>query len=67
MRLRPTVLTWGILAAALAAAGWEPRVQAQRSAPKSVDWPLHNLDLAGQRYSAMEQITRANVKTLTPR
>src|ERR1051325_1652739 len=67
MRLRPTVLTAAILAAALATGLWQASVQAQRTAAKSVDWPLHNLDLGGQRFSAMEQITRANVKTLTPR
>ena len=34
---------------------------------QSVDWPLHNLDLAGSRFSKLNQITPANVKTLTPR
>jgi outer membrane protein assembly factor BamB len=33
----------------------------------TVNWPLHNLDLAGGRFSAMDQITAANVATLTPR
>src|SRR6187397_2722702 len=33
----------------------------------SVNWPLHNLDLAGTRYSTLDQINRSNVKTLTPR
>ncbi|HET9131634.1 MAG TPA: PQQ-binding-like beta-propeller repeat protein, partial [Terriglobia bacterium] len=33
----------------------------------SVNWALHNLDLAGSRYSTLDQINRANVKTLTPR
>ena len=32
-----------------------------------VDWPLHNLDLYGGRYSPMDQIDRSNVATLTPR
>src|ERR1044071_65040 len=67
MRLRSTVFTAGLLATLVVAAGWEPTVRAQRPAPKNVDWPLHNLDLSGQRYSTMEQITRANVRTLTPR
>ena len=34
---------------------------------QSVDWPLHNLDLYGGRYSPMDQINRDNVATLTPR
>ena len=34
---------------------------------QSVSWPLHNLDLAGSRYSTLDQINTSNVKTLTPR
>jgi len=34
---------------------------------QSVNWPLHNLDLAGSRFSTMDQITTANVKSLVPR
>ena len=34
---------------------------------KTVNWPLHNLDLAGSRYSALDQINPSNVKSLTPR
>ncbi len=34
---------------------------------RSVDWALHNLDLFGSRYSTLDQISAANVKTLTPR
>ncbi|MGH9143063.1 MAG: pyrroloquinoline quinone-dependent dehydrogenase [Vicinamibacterales bacterium] len=33
----------------------------------TVNWPLHNLDLAGGRFSPMEQINTTNVATLTPR
>ena len=33
----------------------------------TVDWPLHNLDLAGSRFSTLDQITPTNVETLTPR
>ena len=33
----------------------------------SVDWPLHNLDLAGSRFSTLDQINTSNVKSLTPR
>ena len=34
---------------------------------QDVDWPLHNFDLAGSRYSEMDQIDTTNVHTLTPR
>jgi alcohol dehydrogenase (cytochrome c) len=35
--------------------------------PTTVNWPLHNLDLSGTRYSPLDQINRSNVKSLTPR
>src|SRR6185369_15007954 len=48
--------------------GFSSRTAAQsRAAAKDVNWALHNLDLAGTRYSAMDQINRSNVKSLTPR
>ncbi len=34
---------------------------------QTVNWPLHNLDLAGGRFSPMDQVNTANVATLTPR
>ena len=40
---------------------------AQRQDARSVNWALHNLDLAGTRYSPMDQINRSNVKSLVPR
>jgi glucose dehydrogenase len=40
--------------------------QAQSRAT-TVNWVLHNLDLAGTRYSPLDQINRTNVKSLTPR
>jgi quinohemoprotein ethanol dehydrogenase len=44
------------------------RVDAQRmAAATSVDWPLHNLDLAGSRFSPLDQINTSNVKSLVPR
>src|SRR5690242_16181316 len=43
-----------------------PQVSAQTRS-SNVDWPLHNLDLAGARFSTMDQIHRGNVKTLAPR
>src|SRR5262245_43188096 len=48
--------------------GFFSRMSAQsRTAATTVNWALHNLDLAGTRYSAMDQINRSNVKSLTPR
>lgn len=45
-----------------------PPLAAQgQSRPTKVDWALHNLDLAGTRYSPLDQINRSNVKSLTPR
>ena len=45
-----------LVAAALAAA-----------AAQTANWPLHNLDLAGRRFSPLDQITPANVRALAPR
>jgi PQQ-dependent dehydrogenase (methanol/ethanol family) len=45
-----------------------PNLGAQRrGGPATVDWPLHNLDLAGTRYSTMDQINTRNVRSLMPR
>src|SRR5215471_5450793 len=46
---------------------WVPRLTAQAPTAAAVNWPLHNLDLAGSRFSPMTQIGRTNVKTLVPR
>ncbi len=37
------------------------------SAPAPGDWPLHNLDLAGSRFSPLDEINTANVGSLAPR
>ena len=37
------------------------------AAAQTVDWPLHNLDLAGSRYAETDQITPENAHLLTPR
>src|ERR1700682_2276955 len=56
------------VAAALASTGLSPRVDAQRrDAVTSPDWPLHNLDLAGSRFSALTLINTSNVTSLSPR
>src|SRR5215468_1908366 len=46
---------------------WIPRLAAQAPNAATVNWPLHNLDLAGSRFSPMTQIGRTNVRTLVPR
>src|SRR5262245_9195191 len=62
------VLAIGIAAAIPAASRWLPRLAAQTRTPATtVNWPLHNLDLAGSRYSTLDQINRSNVKSLVPR
>src|SRR5258708_35097986 len=44
------------------------RLAAQAPRPvTTVNWPLHNRDLAGTRFSTMDQINRSNVKSLVPR
>jgi quinohemoprotein ethanol dehydrogenase len=46
---------------------WAARSTPAQSGGASVDWPLHNLDLAGTRFSTMDQINRSNVASLVPR
>src|SRR5262245_30729036 len=42
--------------------------QAQRAGTTTnVNWALHNLDLAGSRFSPLDQINVSNVKSLAPR
>jgi quinohemoprotein ethanol dehydrogenase len=60
------VLALGLVVALPVGSRWTARVAAQSGAA-SVNWPLHNLDLAGTRFSTLDQINRSNVKTLTPR
>jgi quinohemoprotein ethanol dehydrogenase len=44
------------------------RGQTQRpGTAMSVNWTLHNLDLAGSRFSPLDQINTSNVKSLVPR
>ena len=56
-----------IAAAVLLAVAPSLRAQRQPAVPRNVDWPLHNLDLAGSRYSALDRINTSNVKSLMPR
>jgi PQQ-dependent dehydrogenase (methanol/ethanol family) len=44
-----------------------PVIVALLLALQSADWPLHNLDLAGSRFSALDQINTSNVRSLAPR
>jgi quinohemoprotein ethanol dehydrogenase len=53
-----------IACAVILAAG---RLMAQRTESKTVNWVLHNLDLAGTRFSPLDQINVGNVASLTPR
>jgi quinohemoprotein ethanol dehydrogenase len=65
-----SMTAWIVLAASLAvtATTRSPLLNAQRpTAATTVNWALHNLDLAGTRFSPLDQINRSNVKTLTPR
>lgn len=59
-----TVLAAAAVAALILTA---PALDAQRRALANVNWALHNLDLAGSRYSTLTQITARNVRSLTPR
>lgn len=62
------IITTGCVAAAALSGRWMPQLAAQtRKVATQVDWALHNLDLAGTRFSPMDQINRSNVKSLTPR
>jgi quinohemoprotein ethanol dehydrogenase len=56
------------IVAVLVALAFAPTIVAQRpQSGKNVNWTLHNLDLAGTRYSTLDQINTSNVKSLTPR
>src|SRR5204862_2565604 len=55
MRLLAAALTFSVVAAQTPAV------------PPPVNWPLHNLDLAGSRYTGLDQINRSNVRSLAPR
>src|SRR5947208_5844739 len=55
------------VAAFSATSPWAPHIAARTRLATTVNWPLHNLDLAGTRYSPLDQINRSNVKSLTPR
>jgi quinohemoprotein ethanol dehydrogenase len=52
-----------LVAAALCAVVGGARLSSERPG----DWPLHNLDLAGSRFSPLDQITTSNVRSLAPR
>src|SRR5437773_4805419 len=60
-----------VLAAILLAVRTAPStvafLAAQSHPAANVDWPLHNFDLAGGRFSTMDQINTSNVAALVPR
>ena len=55
---------FGVIGSSLAVLAGAAALVAQSG---TVNWPLHNLDLAGGRFSSMDQINAANVATLAPR
>ena len=64
---QPRSIAFLVVATALALqalAGLSPRVAAQAQNAATMDWPLHNLDLAGSRFSPMDSINRSNVGSL---
>src|SRR5258708_3854683 len=64
---RRRTLTLVSLVTGIAVIGGSPGHAQRPAAPTLVNWPLHNLDLAGGRYSPLDQINTANVKSLVPR
>src|SRR3954469_1857293 len=73
MELMKRIWSFGMAVVACAAfvrghSGGLPPLAAQSpSGSRTVDWGLHNLDLAGTRFSQLAQIKRSNVKTRSPR
>ena len=68
MERKKAVAVLSVVGAVVVLASYAPRVDAQRSgSATTVNWPLHNLDLAGSRFSTLDQINTKNVKALTPR
>ena len=68
MQRKRFVAFLGVVAAAVVLASYSPRVDAQRpGSATDGNWPLHNLDLAGSRFSTLDQINTKNVKALVPR
>ena len=70
MKRQPLTVCVIFAIVALCAGSWRfsSRLAAQApNRPTTVNWPLHNLDLSGTRYSPLDQINRSNVKSLTPR
>jgi len=57
------VLGAALIVCAVSAARARPAIDAGQN----VDWPLHNLDLAGSRFSPLDQIDTRNVASLAPR
>jgi PQQ-dependent dehydrogenase (methanol/ethanol family) len=58
MRFIPAAIVTALVALA-------PAIHGQSG--RTVNWILHNLDLAGSRFSPMDQINASNVKSLVPR
>src|SRR5262245_23539751 len=70
MKRHMLIVSMCVAAAMAGSTVWNvtPQIGAQgQSRPTTVNWSLHNLDLAGTRYSPLDQINRSNVKSLVPR
>ena len=70
MKRQPLMVCVIVATLALGVGFWRSSLKLAAQAPNrttTVNWPLHNLDLAGTRYSPLDQINRSNVKSLTPR
>src|SRR5436190_7925938 len=67
MRTRRSVSTVAVVLGLLVVSSITSIALQTPKAGPSVNWALHNLDLAVTRYSTLDQINRSILKTLTPR
>src|SRR6476661_6290831 len=66
-RFAAIVMTFGLLLVVSSQLSKAQRVVSPSTAPArgaDADWPMHNRDLAGTRYSPLNQINTSNVATL---
>lgn len=66
-RSRKSLIAAAAVGGVLALAPGFSRLVAQQSTPNSLNFILHNWDLYGSRYVPVDQISRSNVASLTPR
>jgi alcohol dehydrogenase (cytochrome c) len=66
MTIKPILITASLLLLPVALGGQGQGIDpAQLLKPLAESWPTHNGDYSGRRYSALKQIDRSTVKTLT--